>query len=144
MTNRLGEPRRTFIPLVLKTVSGYLISDEGRRGECLSPTQPCGIVLAPRPLVAELPGCLLKIQILGSCHRSTTSVYLGLEPYNLAFFFLTKPPKWFLCPLRFENHRKTCFESLVGLTEGKTTELISTRSFQLLQNYVPPSRKSFV
>ena len=100
MTNRLGEPRRTFIPLVLKTVSGYLISDEGRRGECLSPTQPCGIVLAPRPLVAELPGCLLKIQILGSCHRSTTSVYLGLEPYNLAFFFFNQATQMIPVPTK--------------------------------------------
>ena len=92
ITNRLGEPRRTFIPLVRKPISGYLMSDGGRRGECLSQLQPCGIVLAPRPLVAELPGCLLKIQILGSCHRST-SVYLGLKPCNVVFFFLTKPPK---------------------------------------------------
>ena len=84
ITNRLGEPRRTFISLVLKTISGYLISDGGRRGECLSQLQPCGIVLASRPLVAELPGCLLKIQILGSCHRSM-SVYLGLKPCNVFF-----------------------------------------------------------
>ena len=36
ITNRLGEPRRTFISLVLKTISGYLISDGGRRGEFIS------------------------------------------------------------------------------------------------------------
>ena len=58
ITNRLGEPRRTFIPLVLKTASRYLKSDGGRRGRCSSLLQPCEVVFPLRPLAAELPGCL--------------------------------------------------------------------------------------